>query len=84
MQNTITIQQAKKLQLLPAKSGKCPECATDHEPEMPHNQQSLYYQYSFYGKYGRWPTWKDAMGHCTEEMQAQWIEGLISMGVKVE
>lgn len=43
--------------LLPPPKGTCPECAINHAPELPHNQQSLFYQYSFYGKHGRWPTW---------------------------
>jgi hypothetical protein len=67
--------------LLPAKPGTCPECATDHPPELPHNQQSLTYQYHFYGKNGRWPTWADAMAHCTEEMRSRWTEELAKRGV---
>jgi mannose/cellobiose epimerase-like protein (N-acyl-D-glucosamine 2-epimerase family) len=36
----------------------------------PHNQQSLYYQYAFFGEHGRWPTWKDAVAHCAPEVAA--------------
>lgn len=62
--------------LLPCKPGVCQECATDHDPAMPHNQQSLYYQYRFYGQHGRWPTWDDALAHCTPELQTLWKEAL--------
>ncbi len=73
----------KPWKLLPAAPGTCPECAVAHRPEDPHNAQSLSYQYSFYGQHGRWPTWTDAMAHCTEEMRARWIEELRKMGVEI-
>lgn len=63
--------------------GQCAECAVRHDPAMPHNQQSLFWQYSFAEKHGRWPTWKDAMAHCTPEMQAFWKSELEKRGVKV-
>lgn len=69
--------------LLKTKPGVCPECAVDHLPEEPHNQQSLTYQYDFFGKNGRWPTWADAMAHCTPEVRQVWIEGLREHGVEV-
>jgi hypothetical protein len=47
-----------------------------HDPAEPHNQQSLYYQMAFRQQHGRWPTWTDAMSHCTPEVQAIWREGL--------
>jgi hypothetical protein len=70
--------------LLPAAEGTCPECATAHDPAMPHNQRSITYQYDFYGKHGRWPTWKDAMAHCSEEMKQKWTEQLTLRGISVE
>ena len=69
--------------LLPAAPGNRPECATAHEPEMPHDQQSLAYQYDFFGKNGRWPTWEDAMAHCTPDVQQRWKEQLRLKGVKI-
>ena len=36
--------------------GTCPECAVRHDPDQPHNRDSLVYQYKFYDQYGRWPT----------------------------
>lgn len=70
--------------LMPCAPDKCQECATDHDPVLPHNQQSLFYQYKFYDKTGRWPTWKDAMSHCTEAMQKAWTEQLAKLGIDVE
>jgi hypothetical protein len=54
--------------LMPPGEGKCPECATEHYPEEPH-QLGLYYQYHFWGQHGRWPTWDDAMAHCSDEVK---------------
>jgi hypothetical protein len=69
--------------LLPAKKGTCEQCAVNHEPEQPHNQQSMAYQYWFYNKHGRWPTWRDAMAHCSDEIKALWIKELATHGVTV-
>lgn len=67
--------------LLPAREGTCPECATAHMPEMPHNQQSLYYQYHFYADNKRFPTWDDAMAHCTNKVKDLWMRELSKQGV---
>jgi len=72
------------LHLLPAKPGTCLECAVEHDLAHPHNQQSLYYQYHFYADNGRWPTWGDAMAHCTDEMKAFWVEELAKHGIVVD
>ncbi len=61
----------------------CQECAVKHEPEQPHNQQSLHYQYHFYGLNGRWPTWKDAMEHCDAEIKGYWKKALAEEGIKI-
>ena len=63
--------------------GTCEMCATAHDPGMPHNQQSLAYQYKFYDENGRWPTWKDAMAHCEPDVQQTWIDALKERGVEV-
>lgn len=55
--------------LMPPKPGTCPVCATDHPETHPHNAQSMYYQYRFYGLRGRWPTWADAVAHCDEQIR---------------
>ena len=62
--------------------GTCPECATKHPPEMPHNQQSLTYQYKFYDRHGRWPTWEDAMAHCSDEIKQFWKGALLKIQIE--
>lgn len=66
--------------LLPTAPGVCPECARDHQPGQPHDAQSLTYQYDFYGKHGRWPTWVDAMAHCSDAMREIWTRALVAAG----
>jgi hypothetical protein len=74
----------KDMKILPAKEGTCPICAVNHEPELPHNKDSLFYQMTFYQNNGRFPTWKDAMEHCSDEMKALWTHELLERGVEVE
>jgi hypothetical protein len=64
------------MQLLPPKPGTCPACAVAHKATEPHNAQSLYYQYRFYGLRGRWPTWADAVAHCSPQTRALWERAL--------
>lgn len=70
--------------MLPAAPGTCPECAVKHDPEQPHNQQSLFYQYHFFNEHGKWPTWKDAMEHCPEDIKKLWVDALKEQGVDVD
>ncbi len=70
--------------MLKAPPDTCPECAVKHDPSQPHNQQSLTYQYDFYGKNGRWPTWADAMAHCAADVQDRWKAALRQKGVNIE
>lgn len=71
--------------VLPPESG-CPECGTEHPVELPHDLESLVYQYSFRnrearaGREERWPTWIDAMAHCTEQMREDWIAKMAELG----
>jgi len=66
------IVMAKPFSLMPPRPGACQVCATTHDPAFPHNRDSLYYQTAFKLKHNRYPTWADAMAHCTEEMKAEW------------
>jgi hypothetical protein len=75
----VTQVQPGSMTLLPPAPGKCQECAVEHEPDQPHDQQSLYYQMAFKARHGRWPTWSDAMAHCTPKVQRLWRETLILM-----
>ena len=63
--------------------GTCPMCGIKHAPEQPHNKDSFTYQYKFYDEYGRWPTWKDAMKHCPEEIKSVWENELTKRGIQV-
>ena len=63
--------------------GTCPECATKHASYMPHNRDSLTYQYKFYDQHGRWPTWTDAMSHCPSKIKEAWTQALKERGVEV-
>lgn len=67
-----------------APEGTCPECAIKHNPKAPHDVQSLFYQYKFYDGHGRFPTWVDAMEHCTNEVKAMWTEELRKLGMSVD
>lgn len=72
-----------KFILMPPPPGVCQECGYDHAPEMPHNVARLHYKYDFYSKHGRWPTWADAMAHCTDEMKRIWKDELRERGVEL-
>lgn len=58
----------------------CPDCGRRHEPGQPHDAQSLHYQYTVYGRTGRWPTWKDAIAHCDEATRQVWEDELRRLG----
>lgn len=76
--------EQKTLNLLSPSPGKCPQCATEHLPEAPHNQQSMFYQSWFHQQYGRQPTWADALAHCAPEVQQAWYAKLESRGIDME
>lgn len=63
--------------------GTCTECAVKHDPEQPHNKDSLTYQYKFYDSHGRFPTWADAMAHCPDAVRRMWTQELKAHGVDV-
>lgn len=64
--------------------GACEWCAREHPPELPHDQQSLYYQMRFKAKHGCWPSWMDALAHCDQAMKDAWIEALEERGVDLD
>lgn len=67
------------MKMLPGPPGTCEWCHTAHEPGEPHNQQSLPYQMKFYTLNKRWPTWTDAMTHCTQEVKDRWRSQLVEI-----
>jgi hypothetical protein len=73
----------KNFALLPPGPDVCQICAVDHPPELPHNRESLFYQCKFFLDYKRWPTWSDAMAHCSDDIKRQWTEALLKRGVTV-
>lgn len=72
------------MRILPPGPGKCPICAADHPAEFSHNRDSLYYQMRFRQENGRFPTWKDAAAHCTEEIKRQWAAAYAERGIKID
>lgn len=58
--------------IFPPLRGACPKCGAYHPPEQPHNRESLYYQMRFRQRYGRFPTWEDAIAHCSDAVKAEW------------
>ena len=79
----VKVEDHKMVLLNTVPKGACPICAVKHEPDQPHNRDSLFYQYKFYLENGRWPTWEDAMSHCPDQVKRLWIRGLQAHGVKV-
>jgi hypothetical protein len=47
----------------------CQLCAVKHGPAEPHNADSLYYQMKFHELHDRWPTWEDAIAHCSRSIK---------------
>ena len=73
----------KDMKILSAPPGTCLECAVAHEANQPHDKQSLHYQYTFYQKHDRWPSWRDAMAHCSDETKTIWSEELAALGIDI-
>lgn len=63
--------------------GTCPVCATVHDEAEPHDLSSLYYQNQFFKKNKRFPTWADALRHCSPITKAVWVEKLKKSGLSV-
>ena len=70
--------------LLPPPKDSCPVCAHKHEPHEPHNADTMYYKYRFYGLRGRWPTWKDAVAYCEPSLAEMWRLLLTQQGACTE
>lgn len=70
---SVKVIPASQMMLLPPAPDKCQECAVKHDPSLPHDKTSLFYQVKFSRDNGRSATWDDAMAHCDEEMRAEWM-----------
>lgn len=64
--------------------GCCPECGRKHDADWPHERDKLYYQYKFYDEHGYWPSWADAMAHCSEDVKAYWKQQLEAYGIDLD
>ena len=63
--------------------GTCPVCATKHEEQEPHDLNSLYYQNQFFKAHKRFPTWADALRHCSQMTKTVWVEKLKKAGIEI-
>lgn len=70
--------------ILPWQPGACRYCATVHGPADPHDKNSLYYQHRFRTDHGRYPTWADAMEHCSEITKAHYRALLAERGINAD
>lgn len=77
-------QNMEEIKVVPPSPGACPICATTHAPEEPHDRDSLYYQNWFRRKHKRFPTWEDAMNHCTEDVKRKFAKKLERRGIIIE
>ena len=67
----------------PPPATACQVCGRNpaHEPDQPHDAHHLYYQFAFYADHGRWPTWRDAVAHCADDVKEQWELALRRRGM---
>lgn len=72
--------QQGQFSLLPPPKDHCQVCAVQHDPRMPHNKESLYYQTRFNMQAGRVPDWRDALYHCDAEVREFWVDKLGAIG----
>jgi hypothetical protein len=70
-------ERRNSMMMLPPPEHVCQVCAVDHTHDQPHNQQSLHYQMYFHARHGRWPTWTDAMSHCSDPVKKLWRRQLV-------
>ena len=73
-----------QIKVLAPGPGVCRICAARHDPDEPHDRDSLYYQNRFRRRHKRFPTWADALSHCDETTRSAWREALIKRGVSSE
>lgn len=71
------------MMLIPPHPYLCQICGADHEQHLPHNRDSLYYQVAFQMQHGAYPTWADAMAHCSDEMKQLWTDALTERGIDI-
>lgn len=62
----------------------CPICAAKHAADQPHDRDSLYYQNRFFMRHRRFPTWEDAMTHCSEKVKIEFTALLAKRGITLD
>lgn len=71
--------------VIPApKDGACRICGEIHGRGEAHNRDSLLYQHKFRMNHGRYPTWEDAMEHCSLTVKKRFCERLKRNGIEVD
>lgn len=80
---TMTIVPEGQIRILPPKEGACWLCGDVHNGRDPHNAGSLLYQHRFRKRNGRYPTWADAMSHCSRKTKEKWVERLSRKGIRI-
>ena len=75
------MQPPKPLKLMPPAPGRCQQCAVIHDPEMPHDANSLYYAFWYQQEHGKSPSWADAMAHCEDGVKSLWLGLLAQVGI---
>lgn len=85
MTRTIREIPVSAWKLLPPAPGACQTCGHQHEPEQPHNPQSLYWQTKRRIAGEPAPTWAEALEHVDQAQREQWIQILKNEhGIEVE
>lgn len=77
------ILQEGQVAILPPREGACWICGDEHNSLDPHNAGSLLYQHRFRKRNGRYPTWADAMSHCSRKTKERWVERLQRRGIHI-
>lgn len=77
-------QNLEDIRVVPPSPGSCPICATIHDPDKPHDRDSLYYQNRFCRRHKRFPTWEDAMAHCSDSVKRDFKKQLARRGIIIE
>ena len=78
------MENMEEVKVVPPVPGSCPICDTKHDPKEPHDRDSLYYQNWFRKRYKRFPTWEDAMNHCSDSVKTNFIKKLAKRGIEIE
>ncbi len=73
-----------RIMLLPPAKDACQVCARKHEPDQPHDAQSLYWHTARQMEGLPPPTWADALEHVTPALRAFWVAELAKHGVVVD